>query len=444
MASAVDSAIQDASKAIDTSGIGANTAAGLQMGMSLAQRQEDIEAKKQQIQFQQQQQEVQKGDWLHSQMSSITSENDPHIRKQLVDSMAESFPKMFDGKRMDPAQQELLKKSDSWIDKVGALTRIRKAWSSNTPQSVTDLDKEIVNGMSSNDIATNWNHLNSMQSNETAIIKALIAKGIAPQAAASVAGQSPEQMQQTMAQNSPFMARVQSQQTMAAQQAINKDTLMNAYKQRLDGASRVNDLINDAEAGNIKTNGPLLGQLNAEIARLETGSQSPGLTASEKTEYTSAATDFSRLKDKITGKPSDAISPEIIKQIKGTMNSMTDSYMRSIDDRYGTLSSGLTPVQQPVVKAKWDQDKVAYSKRFGHWAGTQPGVSAGGVNPGLAGVSQTNVPKPSQADLDIIDSTAKERLRQARAAQKSGQPITFTEQQVKDTYKNITGKDLVE
>lgn len=437
MASAVDSAIQDASKAIDTSGIGQNTAAGLQMGMSLAQRQQDIDAKKQQIQFQQQQQEVQKGDWLHSQMSAITSENDPKVRHALVDAMADSFPKMFDGKRMDPGQQELMKKSDSWIDKTGALVRIRKSWAANTPQSVSDLDKEIVNGMSSSDIATNWGHLNTMQSNETAIIKALIAKGIAPKQAEAMTGQSQEQMQQTMQQNSPFMARVQSQQTMAAQQAVNKDTLMNAYKQRLDGASRVNDLINDAKAGNIKTNGPLLGQLNAEIARLETGSQSPGLTASEKTEYTSAATDFSRLKDKITGKPSDAISPEIIKQISGTMNSMTDSYMRSIDDRYGTISSGLTPVQAPVVKAKWEQDKQAYAKRFGHWAGTDPQSK-------MLQPENPPAPKQSPADVESIDSMAKERLRQARAAQKAGTPLSFTEEQVKTTYKNITGKDLVE
>lgn len=463
MAFAMDAAIQQASQAVDTSGIGANSLQGLQLGMSLAQRQQQVEQQKQQMEFQRQQMEMKKGDWLHSQLSQISSEDDPKIRGALVDSMSDQYPKLFGGRRVDPTQMELLKKSPPYLDRVAAMTRVRKAMADGNFSNLSDFDKEVINGMSSSDISTQLGHLNTIQSQEMNITKALTAARVATPQAAAQAGTSQEELQQNLTQGNPWQARVTSQQSMQAQQTVNKDTLMNAYKQRLDGASRVNDLIKDAEPhvdpdtgktipGKIKTNAAFLGQLNAEISRLETGSQTPGLTASEKTEYTSAVADFTRIKDRITGKPSDAVSPEIIKQIRGTMNSMTDSYMQSVDDRYSSLASGLTPIQQPIVQAKWAQDAKNYSSRFGHWApeskiGQQQAQPAAqpGVNPGLAAPAPNPAPnRPNESELGEIEATARERLRQARAAQKAGTPVSFTEQQVKDTYKKLTGKDLVE
>jgi hypothetical protein len=354
---------------------------------------------------------------------------------------------------MDPMSVELMKKSPTFMDKIAAMIRVRGAMRTNNFSQVSDFDKEVVNGMTSSDISTQLGYLNNMQSQESAIIKALTAARVATPQAAAATGQSQEDLQATMNQSNPINARVQSQQKMQAQTAVNKDTLMNAYKQRLDGAARVNDLLQAADSGKVVTNAAFLGQLNAEIARLETGSQAPGLGASEKTELKSAQSQFEGLKERITGNPTDSVSPGFIKQVHGTMDSMIDSYQQSVNDRYATIASGLTEVQKPIVKDKWNQDVQNYTKRFGRWA---PGIAqqAAATAPNMSPADQLNQsfgaqagptqvpPKKDPAQVMQYKQQAMDRIKQIQQAQKAGYPISTTVQQVRQTYKNLTGQDL--
>lgn len=433
MANAMDAAIQNSSQALDTSGIGKGTVEGLQAGMGLAQRQQEIQQQRQTMQFQQDQHEIQKMDWFHGQLKDVATETDPSLRKIKVEALDESYTNIFK-QRMTPAVGEWAKRVSSAPDAMLAMGSVWDAMNDpnlNVPSNQKlAYAKEVLNHWSG-DPSEFFKQAAQMKGYASSMQKALISARVATPQAAAAAGMPEADLQNKLTENNPITKRVTSQQEMAAQTQVNKDPLLNAYKQRLDGAGRVYDLINDAEAGKVKTNKAFLGQLNAEVGRLETGSQSPGLGASEKTELLSAAAQFEGLKERFTGKPDDAVPPEIIAQVKGTMNSMTDSYMKSIDDRYSTLQSGLTEVQKPIVAQKKQSDISSYTKKFGRWTGsTQPAEAQSEPQARL-----------TTDDMDKISKIADERVRQARAASQSGVPLPYTEGDVKDWYKSKTGKE---
>jgi hypothetical protein len=120
------------------------------------------------------------------------------------------------------------------------------------------------------------------------------------------------------------------------------------------------------------------------------------------------------------------------------MDAMTDSYMKSVDDRYSTLQSGLTDVQKPIIAQKKQSDIDSYTKKFGHWSGsTQPSPSA----PAHGAIPTAPDPRLTAEDMLKIGQIADERVRQARQASQSGVPINYTEGDVKDWYKSKTGKE---
>lgn len=454
--SAVDSAIQDASKAIDTSGIGANTAQGLQMGMSLAQRQQDIENQRNQLQFQQQQAEMQKGDWLHSQLSQISSENDPKLRGALVDNLDDQYPKLFGGRRLDPTQAELLKKSPPYIDKVGALTRVRKGMVDNDFDGVSDFDKEVVNGMSSSDISQQLGHLNTIQSQESTIIKALTAARVATPQAAAQTGMSQDDLQTKMNQNNPMNARAamvnlrsddQASKAGASYDTALKKTFL--QKQALDRATHT---LSDP-------NTPLTPQIfresEKEFVTALTGNGATGLGQTEKTEYNDLHLKLAEYMQKYGNKMQDLRkeAPELVQQLQSSMNRLSTAYQGNMEDTTSKVDKNFAESSNPKVQAMRrlktkDYAPQYYADSFGsEQAPSAPGsanAAAPGPNPGLAGIPQAAPAKLSQAELESMDTKARELLRQSRESQKAGTPFKYTEQQIKTTYKNKTGKDLVE
>lgn len=110
-----------------------------------------------------------------------------------------------------------------------------------------------------------------------------------------------------------------------------------------------------AEKGDFKANDAMLGQLNAEIARLETGSQSPGLHASEKTEMTDAAAQMAKVRDYVTGNVTGVDLHEKFKQAKGMVSDLGGSYYNQIDNRMKYMKAGALPEQAPIFEAKHAQ-----------------------------------------------------------------------------------------
>lgn len=172
--------------------------------------------------------------------------------------------------------------------------------------------------------------------------------------------------------------RLDQQMGKEARGSVNNDPLLKQFSPRLEGAAKIGELIQSANEGKVVSNQALLGQLNAEISRLETGSQSPGLHASEKTELLSAKAQFGALKDRITGKPSDAVEPEVLDAARKLVNELSTSYMRGIDSRFQTLRAGMTPDQATIVDKKHAVLKETYGPRFGGWRGLDE-MSKGGA-----------------------------------------------------------------
>lgn len=154
-----------------------------------------------------------------------------------------------------------------------------------------------------------------------------------------------------------------------ARGTVNNDAMLKQYGPRLEGAAKIGELIQAAKSGKVVSNQALLGQLNAEIARLETGSQSPGLGQGEKTELLDASARLGALKDQVTGKPTDAVHPEVLDTAQKMVSELSGSYMKGVDSRMDMLRSGMTPAQQQIVDEKHASLKATYAPRFGGWHG---------------------------------------------------------------------------
>ncbi len=145
--------------------------------------------------------------------------------------------------------------------------------------------------------------------------------------------------------------------------------MLKQYGPRLEGAAKIGELIQAAKSGKVVSNQALLGQVNAEIARLETGSQSPGLGQSEKTELQDRKAQLQSYVDSFTGNPSDAVDPRVLDTGGKLVTELSGSYMKGIDSRMAGLKAGMTPHQQAILDEKHNSLKSTYSPRFGGWHG---------------------------------------------------------------------------
>ena len=161
-----------------------------------------------------------------------------------------------------------------------------------------------------------------------------------------------------------MMAMMGNRNNTQAQQSLNKDPLLSQYIPRIDGAAKILDLISAGEQGQFKTNKALLGQLNAEIGRLETGSNSPGLSASEKTEMNDAAASLKDLYDTVTGGVTGVDLSQKFAQARGMINDLGNSYANQINNRLAYLQAGALPDQQSVFNSKANQIRYAYGNKF--------------------------------------------------------------------------------
>lgn len=180
-----------------------------------------------------------------------------------------------------------------------------------------------------------------------------------------------------------------------ARGSVNNDPMLKQYAPRLEGAAKIGELIQAAKSGKVVSNQALLGQVNAEIARLETGSQSPGLGASEKTELQDRKAQLQSYFDSITGDPKAAVRPEVLQTGQKLVDELGGSYMKGVDSRMDMLRSGMRPGQQAIVDQKHKSLIDTYSPRFGGWHGLNEVAGA----PGGAPAVDADLSKLSPAEL---------------------------------------------
>ena len=167
-----------------------------------------------------------------------------------------------------------------------------------------------------------------------------------------------------------FNRGLDSKETMKGDSSWNNDKTMNTYIPRLDGAKKILNLITAArqpgESG-VKSNQAVLGQLNAEISRLETGSQAPGLHSAEKTEMESSAAKLRNIYDTLSGKVSNVDLGDKFDQAEAMVKDLGRSYMNQIDDRAEILKATSNANLKEVYSLKHDQTQKRYRDRFGFW-----------------------------------------------------------------------------
>lgn len=193
-------------------------------------------------------------------------------------------------------------------------------------------------------------------------------------------------------------ARLDYQQQKEARATGDKDSILKMYSQRLEGAAKINELIQSAQSGKVVSNSALLGQLNAEVGRLETGSQNPGLGQGEKTELLDKKAHLQSIIDSWTGNPTDAVDPKVLQTTAKMVNELSGSYKRGIDSRTAYLKAGMNPKQQGIIDQKQKAMQDTYAPRLGGWGESQ-GLVGNGQQPaaqdypvGTTAKSKTGVP----------------------------------------------------
>lgn len=187
--------------------------------------------------------------------------------------------------------------------------------------------------------------------------------------------------------------RLAYQSDKEARAAANNDPLLKQYAPRLEGAAKIKELIDSAKEGKVVSNSSLLGQVNSEIAKLETGSQSPGLGQSEKTELVDKKAQLQAFVDSWKGgKPNDAVSPELLSAAGNMVDELGQSYTRGIDSRFEFLKGGASPNQEHIFDEKHNSLKKTYLPRLKKW-GDEQQTAAPQAN-GLVQGAQT-APQPT-------------------------------------------------
>lgn len=174
--------------------------------------------------------------------------------------------------------------------------------------------------------------------------------------------------------------RLELQTGKEARSTVNNDSILKLYAPRLEGAAKIGELVNNGlsnDPNKVVTNKAFLGQLNNEITRLETGTQSPGLGQAEKTELLDRKADVQALYDSITGNPEDSVRPEVLQAGQKLVRELTGSYMKGIDSRLEFLKAGMKPEQQAIVDEKHKSLIDTYSPRFGGWRGLNESSPSG-------------------------------------------------------------------
>lgn len=188
-----------------------------------------------------------------------------------------------------------------------------------------------------------------------------------------------------------------------ARTTMNNDSLLKQYNPRLEGAAKIGELITDALSGKpdkVVSNQALLGQVNAEIARLETGANNPGLHAAEKTELMDKGAQLYALRDSITGNPKDAVDPRVLVSAQKLVSELQKSYMKGIDARMAYLTAGMTPAQKKIAMDKQHTLRTTYAPRFKKgWEGLN---SKETNEPNPATMSEEDLHKLSDKELQDL------------------------------------------
>lgn len=165
----------------------------------------------------------------------------------------------------------------------------------------------------------------------------------------------------------PYTKRITQQAQLDAQHAVTKDTALNTYNQRAEGALRIGDLAHaamtetDPKKKIARTN-QMLGQLSAEEAALETGKNNFSEGSQDRVAITDARARVAKIYDDIKGGVTDVKTLDVkLQNALNTINNLGGSYKTAINARFDQITAGALPDQQPI----FDSKRAAFEKRFG-------------------------------------------------------------------------------
>ncbi|HXD22647.1 MAG TPA: hypothetical protein VN613_04755, partial [Gemmatimonadaceae bacterium] len=357
------------------------------------------------------------------------------------------------------------------------------------PEMVSDVDREVLNGMTSSQVAQTLKGMSGITAQESKIIAALSGKGVATPAAAAVAGTSQEGLQSEM-NNAPGFAGQQTrakvsqarlglaeddQATRAGDKFLKNPKLQN-YVGIINKANSDLSLLNDPSRPIAPQT---LSEVEATIPKLLDAAGSNALGAVERQEIMTGRRRLANLMQNMSGDVQDMrkFNPQIVQFVQHTVERLKDLNESNAANLSVNIARGLetnsNPKVQDTVKAMLEQhfaDKHPYYLNRFAGASAAPGQAgappaAGGASgspgappapparPAQPGTAQAPVSTPNPANpsnpipqpkitadqKSMWRQQALQKLQQIRSAPAG--TMKMTEQDVRNTYRLLTNGD---
>lgn len=135
-------------------------------------------------------------------------------------------------------------------------------------------------------------------------------------------------------------------------QKFTNDKIIQPAQLAVNGADRIQGLLDNVKSGKLVDTGQFLNNLSQEVAKLETGKQNFAEGSAERSAYETAYGDVARIAQKITANPQSVDMPKLLDQLQKSIYEMRNSYVNNIHQQANILK---TNYSNPQLSAAQDQ-----------------------------------------------------------------------------------------
>lgn len=170
----------------------------------------------------------------------------------------------------------------------------------------------------------------------------------------------------------------------------------------INGADRIQDLLDKVKQGKIVDTGQFINNLTQEQAKLESGKTNFSEGTEERTAYDSGAKRFAALLQKVTANPQSANMPKLLNELQKNIHAMRNAYAENIANQTGILKSNYS---NPKLSA--EQERVIRDLTSKYGSKPEPSEFKGFATEGKK--VKAKVSQPSLVDQSALDAELERR-----------------------------------
>lgn len=341
MATMMEHVSGELSKPLDISGIAKGSADALHAGMALAQRRQELELKRQELETNKKYAQVQTGYFVMGKLKEIALEKDPAMKKIMIEGLDSQMREM--GLGGVPKGTQVWMKTPSYGEMYMKAYRVFSFMQEHKPEEA----EKIIMGLPEHVQQPTLQLVDSFRA--AAGAQAKIDQFKSQQA----------QREERLNQGQQRIEKVKDDQATAAGRSFDNDKLLTQYSRQKDALARA--------LHTIKSGGIITPQLKAEIEReIGTAIAGQGIVsegAINRLEFNPAAVKVAQWLQNIGNKPVDLkkTAPEVIGFLEDTITRLNDAYAVGLKNRAETIAKNFEQTSNPKVQAIVDAKLKKYS-----------------------------------------------------------------------------------